>query len=905
VQQPEWARPAAAGALLPVMLAGAWNDTVEADRLALSTLAQAPYDEVARLLVRWSNESDPPVRRLGSVWMVVSSEDAWALLGRYLTRDHLESLEIVVLEVLGAPDPQFDLPEERRWMAGALGTTLRHSKVLREGIAQTLGVMGSRGGSTMVAAGVSAADYAGRIVRRLLEHANADWRVWASLSPVLPRLAEAGPDALLGAVDAGLGGAAPILQLFGHDGDPLFSSSPHTGLLWAFETVAWSPAHLSQAAVLLARLARLDPGGRLQNRPQNSLRSIFLLWHPQTVAGLEPRLRVLVLLLDREPEVAWRLLRHLLPEHHGIGHNNPRPRLREWAPDSPEPVTRGEFFKGVSEVVTRMLACVGVNGPHWQDLIEAFPNLAPTQREAVMERLASIDADGLEAQDRAVIWDALRRLIARHRSSPDAEWALPPKYLDGLEVLYGKFLPADPTARYGWLFSDHPELPEGRARDWKTQQDALDKARLEAVQAISAMGGLADLMELARHVARPDELGVTIGRSELLVTEEDELLAAHLAGADAAHARLAHGFAAARAWSRGSEWAQGKLQAGGWSTAQRAEFLTYLPFERQTWALAEASGADTETAYWRLVRPFIAGEDLETAVSKLLEHGRPYTAIRLLSTAGTGGVAAPTPALILGTLERAVRTSPEVDPPSGHLAYDLGELLDLLEQGEEVDEARVAAVEWAFLPVLDRHERKPKVLHRALARNPRFFAELVALAFRGEGEEPRQLSEQEQARAHHAHDLLDSWRVVPGSNGEHVDAAALGDWVRQAREAMAATGRGPIGDEQIGQLLSGAPADEGDTWPHPAVCDVIESAASADLAWGIEVGVYNSRGTVTKHPFEGGRQERQLAERYAGFATTLSDRWPRTAALLRRLADGYRAEAQREDERAELREDRD
>src|SRR6185312_14032022 len=105
------------------------------------------------------------------------------------------------------------------------------------------GVKGSRGASTMVAAGVSAADYAGRSVRRLLEHANADWRVWASLSPVLPRLAEAGPDAFLGAVEAGLGGAAPILRLFGHDGDPLFSSSPHTGLLWALETVAWGPAH--------------------------------------------------------------------------------------------------------------------------------------------------------------------------------------------------------------------------------------------------------------------------------------------------------------------------------------------------------------------------------------------------------------------------------------------------------------------------------------------------------------------------------------------------------------------------------------------------------------------------------------------------------------------------------------
>jgi hypothetical protein len=85
---------------------------------------------------------------------------------------------------------------------------------------------------------------------------------------------------------------------------------------------------------------------------------------------------------------------------------------------------------------------------------------------------------------------------------------------------------------------------------------------------------------------------------------------------------------------------------------------------------------------------------------------------------------------------------------------------------------------------------------------------------------------------------------------------------------------------------------------------VVDGDASV-LERGLEVGMYNSRGMVTKdHPFEGGRQERQLVERYAGFAATLSDRWPRTAAMLRRLAAGYRLEALCEDQRAELREDR-
>ena len=40
-----------------------------------------------------------------------------------------------------------------------------------------------------------------------------------------------------------------------------------------------------------------------------------------------------------------------------------------------------------------------------------------------------------------------------------------------------------------------------------------------------------------------------------------------------------------------------------------------------------------------------------------------------------------------------------------------------------------------------------------------------------------------------------------------------------------------------------------------------------------------------------------------GYAGTLSDRWPRTSALLRRVAQGYESEARREDLEAELRED--
>jgi hypothetical protein len=908
VQQPAWARPSEARRLLPPMLAGAWSDGKEADRQALAALCQVPYEELGESLVRWSNESDPPVRRIGDAWFVVSKEDAWSLLARYVTRGDVERFGDVVLDALGTPDPRFDLPDDRRWMAGALGHVPRYSGLLLEGIADTLAVMGARGDTVAISAGASASDYAARSVRQLLERANSDWRVWASLSDVLPLLAEAAPDAFLAGVDKGLAGEPPVLlRLFVDQGNPLFSSTPHVGLLFALETLAWSPQHLGNVALLLARLARIDPGGTLDNRPQNSLRQIFLLWYPQTAASLDQRLRVIDTLREREPEVAWPLQRQLLPDLHSVAHDTPRPRWREWTPDPIPAVTSGECSKGIAGVVTRMLADVGENGIRWRDLIEALDAVPADQHEVIVGRLASIDAERLQPPDRALIWNALRRLISQHRSFPDADWALPRERVDRLATLYQRFEPREPVGRYAWLFRDMPEFPEGREDDLAGHQEAVATARLNAVRAVHATTGLTGLLQLATQVEQPGEVGVAVGRSELLEAEEDALLRDYLAGTDSAQGQFGRGFAMGRIWERGRDWAEAKLTGvgRGWSATQRAHLLVCLLCDRRTIDLVDGLDPETQRRYWRSVGPYGIREpdDVERATRKLLEHGRPFRAVKLLSLHATGRTSPPA-TLIAEALEAAARVSPDEDRPVGPLGHDAARLLDVLEASTDVAAKRAAELEWAFLPVLGRHERAPRLLHRELARNPDFFAELVARVFRAEGEEPREASEEERARVRRGYELLDRWRTPPGlADGGTIDGEILKDWVRRARAVAATTGHGAVADRRIGHVLSGSPNGPDELWPHPAVRDAIEEVQSADLERGFELGVYNSRGVTSRHPTEGGAQERKLADRYAGFAVAMGDRWPRTAAMLRRIADGYRAQGLREDQEAELGED--
>ena len=136
-------------------------------------------------------------------------------------------------------------------------------------------------------------------------------------------------------------------------------------------------------------------------------------------------MRVLDRVREREPNIAWTLLRQLLPEFHSVGHPTAKPRWREWAPDADPRVTRRELYTVYKKVFERMLADVGTSGARWEDLIEALGVLPPEQHQQIVERLSAIDPATLPPADRRQVWEALRKFLSHHRSFPDAEWALP------------------------------------------------------------------------------------------------------------------------------------------------------------------------------------------------------------------------------------------------------------------------------------------------------------------------------------------------------------------------------------------------------------------------------------------------------------------------------------------------
>ena len=926
LRQPEWSKPAVGREVVPALLAGAWSDANARDQEILATLAGRPYEEMRDQLFAWSTGTDPAVRRRGDSWYLVSPQDAWHLLARYITRDDLDRFEAAILRVLETVDPAFRLPTEQRWMAGALGYVSEYSGLLVRGLVKTIAIMGVHG-TEVTMSGASAQDVAERIVRRLLKAANRDWRLWASLSTHLRLLAEAAPDAFLDGVGDGLTGSQPILtRLFSDGQETSFGSCPHVGLLAALECLAWSKDHLPRVVSALAELDERDPASerrtpghqpsRVLNRPLRSLKAVFRGWLPETSATLDERLDVLDQLCSSHNEVAWCVMLSMLPEMPRWVTGGATPTVREWAVDARQRVSRNDQARTAEEVISRLQADAGLDGPRWAELLDRLQLLPPKGYETVVGGLANLDPRSLDQESRTVIWRALLKLVGLHRAFRSAVWAIPEDYLSQLDSIRGRLAPSDVVVLHGWPFGSQVHPPDSDDVDettWDAQREKLSVERTKAVDAIVGVEGLEGLERLARSTNDPHAVGRAAARSSTAAQYGHDILRGHLGSSDGSLAEFARGFVVARGAS-GDDWVLRLLERTNLALTptQQAELLTFLPGVPETWQRVADSGPAISEAYWRRVRIYSESDGyLPEAASALLKAGRTCYVLELAFRMQHSKTEVP-PGLTAQILEAAIsdlaRPDLSTDAREGlevQLYNYAGRLLDSLAEAD-FDELRVAALEWQLLPMLDRVRDRPEALHSLLSKQPEFFVKVLSLVYRAEGKQARERTPFDEQRARSGHRLLESWRRVPGQQDSgRVDGAELREWMTGVESALKNADLLAVGLGAVGKVLSASPEDRDGTWPCRPIRDVIEKTASDELDDGFTVGVYNRRGVVTKDPADGGVQERVLAERYEGFAAAARTRWWRTARLLRRIARHYRDDAIREDYRSELFEDLD
>lgn len=878
----------------------------EGDVGVVARIAGTAYEGVEHSAIALETAAASPIARVGSRWRIVSREQAWHLVANRLNSQQIARFKVEAIKVLSALSPALEMNAERRFMAPVVGRMPAHSDSLRQGLATTLVLMAVHPDRCP---GLETDRVARQVVHTILSSGN-DWRIWASLDRLLPQLAEVAPDEFLDALELALSSESdPFESLFGESGDGFFAPNHYAPVLWSLDLLSWSADHFGRVALVLARLAEAAPSG-LADGPGHHLEELFVPDLRFTDTTDEERLSVLEMLLERHPGIGWSVLVNAATRtRSSMNHRHP-PDWRPWGQDLDPRASRAEISAFLGRTYDLLLDHVDHDIGRWLDLlrVETYSKLPAEVSEAVADRLLLVIDEVRPLPSSRDLWDALRRLLHENRKYRDAPWSIEPAVLNKFEDAYSSLTPEDPADACVWLFAPSPAIPnppsvEGAVDTWQIEDEQVQATRRDAIFRIWEDKGLHGITDLVNQVAEPATLGLAC--AEVLDPEPLLQLATPHFGTENDRGRsfvqgALHKLASASGW----EGLRPGLEKARESTEPLAVCDVFLAADsnRETWDLLADESATAQAHYWRNVKGLLVSfdddSDAEHVVSNFLLVGRSWDLVVLRESE-----ALPTKEIV-SIVDQLPRDTPPTGSELGHAAYKIGRLLAVLDRDDSVTDETIAGLELHFIRLLEHH-RSNFAINRLIASNPAYFVEFVSAAYRRDDDSSEHgvTDAVRQNRAILAHTVLDNLDVLPGAQLDgSIDHEALASWVSEARRLCEEQGRGEIGDSKIGELLSGCAADPDGLWPCAPVRDLLDSVSSEPMARGFNVGKANRESAGSFRSLDdGGKEEREIRDRYLADASRIRTIHPFTSRVLRDLADSYDSRARYQDSEAEWR----
>ncbi|OGT91770.1 MAG: hypothetical protein A2286_06845 [Gammaproteobacteria bacterium RIFOXYA12_FULL_61_12] len=888
----DWTHHSDATYLASAVLTGSWQDKSQCDREAVTQLLGISYDEWLKKAREILHCPDSPLSLKNGIWKVVNRAELWKLLGSRILDQNLDTFKSLAVSLLKEPDPAFELPAEERYAASIHGKVLNCSRVLRKGIAEGLAIVGTQPEACGNCSQGKAKATCVLVIRELLT--DADWILWGSLNGLLPTLAEAAPGEFLEAVEKAMRlTPCPFDELFFQEGDGITGGNYLAGLLWALEGLAWDEQYLVRVCVALGELASHDPGGQWANRPSNSLATILLPWLPQTLASIEKRKVAVRTILNEWPDIAWKLIIQLLPGQHQISTGSHKPSWRKTIPDDWEKgVTHQEYWQQTSFYAELAVAAAGQDTARLSALIDQFDKLPEPSFDQLLQTLASQPIAELPEEQRLSIWDHLTKFTNKHRGFSDAKWALSDELITRIEQVSEQLAPTNSFNLYQHLFTDRDfDLYEENG-DWEEQRKKLETRRETAISEIFQQDGAKGVIRFAESVSSPGQVGRALGVIADSVIERT-LLPHFLDSADNRRKALVSGFIWRRYHLKGWGWCD-DINKSDWTPEQVGEFLACLPFSKETWDRASEWLQSHEPEYWTRTdaNAYQADDDLTIAIEKLIEHGRAHAAINCLDR-----MRHDKQPIDSNQCVRALLAALSSNEPSYTMdGYRIVELIKFLQAEPSVNQDDLFRVEWAYVPLLNRHRgAAPQLLESRLASDAEFFCEVIRLIYRSEKEDQplKNPTEESKAIAENAWRLLHEWKTPPGTqkDGAFIEERFT-EWLQRVKEVCTESGHLDVALINIGEVLIHTPPDSDGLWIRRAVAAALNDRDADDMRNGFRTGTYNSRGVHWVDP--AGKPERELADQFRRKAEEVENAgFQRFAVTLRGLADGYDREAER------------
>lgn len=904
----EWAKPENAKIILPALLLGRWDGNKEGDRRILEEISGENYEDYIFKISKWRDSEVPVFLQIGTCWRLTSPLDAWANLAQFLTLKDFEKFGQVFINTLRILNPALEIEPENRQMASVLGKSVEYSSWCREGLIQSLILVGYYGSNLRIPEISSPQEKVNVLIKRLFENANGE--LWASLNYELPLIAEASPIVFLDSLEKALAQhETPILKMFEQEKSLFTSISRHTGLLWALEGLAWMPEYLSRSSMSLAKLAVIDPGGNLANRPINSLVSIFKAWNYQTLSNFEERIDALKLIAKKEKDIAWVLLNRLLPKIAGdIGDNTHKMRWRMYGQSFTKSYTYEETFATHSAIIDILLSIFDFSEEKFAELIEKSDDLNPFDLDKVLDFIETNYDKVIIKNDLPL--ESLRNILYSQNSYPNSDISVSKSSILRYEKLYNEKQPKDKVRKNLWLFNENwPRFPEGYIHKKTSTDEQREIIRIKRVQALEEIYhefGINKLKELSLITKEPYWLGDTLGY--VIKDTKDIILVCEDLDTEKKNKNFVFGFLFRKFNIEGLEWLitlYEKLKKNNsFSDLGITNLFIPIPQNGKLWKFIETTSDIIIENYWLKLTPNFYGltsEEKVYGINQLLNRKRFIVAIHSIAHSMEG---LPTD-LLIRMLEK-VATEESTDDERLN-EYDVVNLFEELDKRDNVNVQKMLQLEWYFTPILSSYgiRRKPNMLYDELSNNPEFFVEILKWVYIPKDKDLLEKEKKEtreeliNSRAKQSYELLRSWKKIPGvDNDGNLDSAYLKDWVTKVRSEAEKVSRLEVADIQIAKILAQYPENK-ENWATETIYEIVEEINTESIKRNFYSELFNKRGSSSRGVFDGGDIERGHSKYFFELSKKIRNKFPIVAAIFDDLAKGYELDAKRMDESAE------
>ena len=747
---------------------------------------------------------------------------------------------------------------------------------------------------------------------------------WVSIRPHLRALAEAAPAAFLDCVEADLDRAdQPISSIMRCVGDAGISREClRTELLWALEALAWSPRYFSRVAEVIFRLCAFETNDNYLNNPQNTAAALFRAWLPSTTLDVLGRMDVLRRLAPRYRLPAIEVCKSLIASGPRFASRTLMPR---WLPveGDYDVVTNHDLWNAGRAASNLLLDIAPLNDIELRDVLDVIENLLPEDLERLrteVERWSGSANDKAKATFAKFVREELAqlqyRLLRRERDEPDLEGET---LASILERMLDRLQPDDLRLRHLWLFEqDHirwPALERDEALEtigWRERDALVQSRRQSAVSEIEASYGSEALYEFSTGLEHPQIAARVLAGADATIAQR--IYWASRAMEDEGGGEKSDLFLAQALFLRDEKTLTelvAALDEKGLLNEEnsQARLGRSLPNHIAGWRLAERIGGPTQEAYWSSVHIHILldeeGEEADFVARRLLDANRPRSAYQAVCT----DPAKLSPRLWLEILQGIARGI-EPDGPAPD-RWHLVRILQELEASDDISISEIAAIELPFASLLSNYgearDRPIWAIHRIFMSDPAEDVGLLKWMYKrddgGSDPEIEELTpEHRQLRANIAYRVFHEWSEIPGTQDDGVlDNELFRKWSCEMLRLSEEHGRLHPALSCLADCLAQVAKRRGfDAWLPDVVLEFLDQPDLGGFRRSFGTGVRNARGVTTRGAFDGGAQERALAQRYRELAQAKSIAFPRVAAMLEDVAASYDREARRHDEEAQL-----